>query len=160
MAQSPGHALLTPDLARSRHSPTSIRRARVEVEVVFRFGDGGRGSGGGVHDGLCDFRDGQVFVDGEEVFDAGDEVFEVCAEGAVFEAVGEAVGDGGEAAEEFVGGGRLGGGLGGGGGHHGHAGDFADSVVLLAWQQMRQVYTRKALPLDVGQSCDISSSFN
>lgn len=123
-----GHTLLVSHLARGGHSAAGVCGARVEVEVILCFGNGGRRSGGGIHDGFRDLCDGEVFVHGEEVLDAGDEVFEVCAEGAVFEAVGEAVGDGGEAAEEFVGGGGLGGGLSGGGGHHGHAGNLADSV--------------------------------
>lgn len=82
-----------------------------------------------VHDRFSDLCDSQITVCGQEVLDSRYEVFEVGGDAGVFEGGGEAVRDGGEAAEKFGGGGGgLSGRLGGGRGHHCHACCCADSA--------------------------------
>ena len=112
------------------HSAARVGGAGVKVEIVFGFGDGGGGGGGGVHEGFGDFGNGDVFVGGEEVFDAGNKVLEVGAESAVLETVGETVTDGAEAPEKLVASG-LWGGSSRSRGHHRHACYFANSGFVI-----------------------------
>lgn len=89
--------------ARSRHRAAGIRAAGVEVQEAFGLLQGGRARVLRVHEALGDLGEGQVFVGGEEVFHAADEVFEVGAQTRALEAVRQARGDAAEAAEEVGG---------------------------------------------------------
>ena len=145
-------------LGRSRHRAPRVGGARVEVEVVFRLGDGGGRGGSGVHERFGDLGEGDVFVDGDQVLDAGDQVLEIRAEGAVAEAVRQAVADGAEAAEELVAR-RLRGGLGRRRCHHRHTCDFADAAAGLA-NASRVRVVDICVPFYVGQSGYVGPCFD
>jgi hypothetical protein len=95
--------LLVAGRTRRRQRTARVSGARVEVGVGLCLADGGGRGVLGVHEGFCDLGEGEVGVGGQEVLDAAEDALEVGAEAGFLEAVGDARGDGREAAEKVGG---------------------------------------------------------